>query len=342
MIINQLPESVTLQYAELLQQAWSSLPSGRGISFVKKTNKGKDYWYIQSTVGSKKSQHYLGPDSDEIRQKIQQEKRLWQNAIPELEQRKRLVAMLLAGGAQSIDSAHSRVLELLERSGVFLAGGVIVGSHAFTLYANMLGVVWDMGSTRTQDIDVAVDNSLKIGLGKKTVDLRHAILESGMGFFEVPALSRKHASTSFSVKGKQLRVDVLTPMIGKPSSNPVLLKSINAMAEPIRFLDFLLDDIQPAIVLSKAGIYVNVPSPARYAIHKLVVSQRRPATIHVKAKKDIRQAQQLFDVLIDERPGDLALAFEEVKKQPNKFLTQLETGLSLLPDSIGEKLKTYL
>ena len=97
MIINQLPESVTLQYAELLQQAWSSLPSGRGISFVKKTNKGKDYWYIQSTVGSKKSQHYLGPDSDEIRQKIQQEKRLWQNAIPELEQRKRLVAMLLAG-----------------------------------------------------------------------------------------------------------------------------------------------------------------------------------------------------------------------------------------------------
>ena len=42
--------------------------------------------------------------------------------------RARLVAMLLAGGATITPPIEGKVLSLLERSGVFLAGGVIVGT----------------------------------------------------------------------------------------------------------------------------------------------------------------------------------------------------------------------
>ncbi len=48
--------------------------------------------------------------------------------------------MLIAGGAATVSAVEARVFELLERTGVFVVGGVLVGSHAFGLYANMLGV----------------------------------------------------------------------------------------------------------------------------------------------------------------------------------------------------------
>jgi len=58
---------------------------------------------------------------------------------------------------------------------------------------------------------------------------------------------------------------MLTPLIGKPSSKPVLITALNTYAEPMRFLDYLLVDTQSAILIARAGILVNVPTPARYA-----------------------------------------------------------------------------
>ena len=65
--MKHLPESTQLLYAQLLSQyLHSAAPNGRGLSFVHKTLKGARHWYLQLTVGSHKSQHYLGPDSEAI------------------------------------------------------------------------------------------------------------------------------------------------------------------------------------------------------------------------------------------------------------------------------------
>src|SRR5574341_532714 len=139
-----LSESTRLLYAQLLSECLhGAAPSGRGLSFVSKRIRGGVHWYLQRTVGNRKSQHYLGPDTDEIRTVIAKEKALWEKAKPDLAARERLVAMLLSGGAHTVSAAEARVFELLERAGVFLAGGVLVGSHAFAVYGNMLGVQWD-------------------------------------------------------------------------------------------------------------------------------------------------------------------------------------------------------
>ncbi len=341
--MDYLPESTRLLYTQLLSQCLhGAAPSGRGLSFVTKTIKDSRHWYLQLTVGSQKTQHYLGPDSTELQRLIKKEQTLWQSTSPDRQVREQLVAMLVAGGAHTVGAAEARLFELLERVGVFLVGGVLVGSHAFAVYGNMLGVPWPSETTRTHDIDIASDNHISVGLRNKPVDLRQALLAAEMGFIEVPALDRKSPSTSFRIQGKQLSVDILTPLIGKPQSKPILISTFNTYAEPLRFLDYLLEDIQPAVIIARAGILVNVPAPARYALHKLVTAMRRPAALQTKNLKDSAQSERLLRVLLDDRPGDVQLACLAAKQMPEKFITQLRSGIKKLPAALGKQIIGYM
>jgi hypothetical protein len=341
--MDYLPETTRLLYSQLLSQCLhSAAPSGRGISFVSKRIKGGKHWYLQVTIGSRKTQHYLGPDTASVRGLIDKEKKLWKSAAPDLVAREQLVSMLTQGEAHAASPTDARVFELLERAGIFLAGGTLVGSHAFALYGNMLGVHWDSETTRTQDMDIAADRHLVIGLPDRKIDLHQAIIRSELGFVEIPALDPRSASTRFRIRGKQLSVDILTPMLGRTSDKPVHLASLNIHAEPIRFLDYLLTDTQAAVVVAKAGILVNVPSPARYALHKLVLAERRVAAFQTKSRKDISQAEQLIQVLLRDRPGDLRIAWAAALKQPARFLQQMRTGMTRLSDSSRRTLTTTL
>ena len=238
-----------------------------------------------------------------------------------------------------LSPSEGRVIELLERAGVFIVGGILVGSHAFAAYGNMLGVRWPTESTRTHDVDVAGDDHISIGLSDEPADLKQALLDTDMGFIEVPVLDRKAPSTRYRIQGKQLSVDVLTPMIGKPVSSPVFINTLNTFAEPVRFLDFLMNETQSAVIVSRAGILINVPAPARYALHKLVVSERRPAAMQTKSIKDVYQAEQLLTILLNDRPGDIQLAFDAAKTMPDKFQEQLTTGIRKLPTELSEEIQ---
>lgn len=341
--MDHLPETTRLLYAQLLSQCLhGAAPSGRGLSFVSKRIKGGKHWYLQLTLGSRKTQHYLGPDTAQTRELIESERRLWQSAEPDLASRERLVSMLVQGGAFTVSAIDARLFEVLERAGVFLAGGTLVGSHAFALYGNMLGVRWPSEATRTQDIDIGAERHMVIGVPGRDVDLRRAIMDSDLGFIEVPALDRSSPSTKFRIRGRQLSVDLLTPLIGRPSSEPVHLSSLNAYAEPVRFLDYVLDDPQPAVVVARAGVLVNVPAPARFAFHKLVVANRRSAAFHSQAAKDIDQAERLLRVLLDDRPGDLRGAWRAALEQPRKFVDQLRAGFGKLSDTTRNDLEALL
>jgi len=338
-----LSESTSLLYSQMLSQCLhAAAPSGRGLSFVKKVIKGSTHWYLQLTIGSQKTQHYIGPDTESIQQIITNEKRLWIKSQPDRIAREQLVSMLISGGAHSVSAGEARLFEIIERAGAFLVGGVLVGSHAFSIYGNMLGLNWPSQIRQTHDVDIAKANHIAVGLRNEPINLQQALLDADMGFIEVPALDRKAPSTSFRIQGKQLSVDVLTPMIGKPNSKPVLISALNTYAEPLRFLDYLLDDTQPAVIIARAGILVNVPSPARYALHKLVTSRRRPAALQTKTIKDIDQVKLLLTALFDDRPGDIQTAIKAAKAMPEKFQEQLVAGLKKLPDGLADKINQSL
>lgn len=293
---------------------------------------------MEVVVGSGKKQYSLGRDTQALSELIEKQKSLYKQATPDVKQREKLVSMLSAGGLRVSESSDGRVLELLSQSGVFLSGGVLVGSHAFNVYQGMLGVEWGTELTKTQDIDLASENQINIAISEDAPDVKSVLLDSDLGFFEVPALNRKSPSTSFKIRGQLFHVDLLTPLHGPDDSLPVKLKHFNSYAHPMRFLDFLLEDAQIAVVSFRGGVLVNVPSPARFAFHKLVISQRRPVSEQTKAKKDIMQAEMLLNVLLEDRPGDIWMVCDMVAKMPKQFQNQLKQGVSKLDVNIQDKL----
>lgn len=86
------------------------------------------------------------------------------------------------------------------------------------------------------------------------------------------------------------------------------------------------------------GILVNVPDPARFAVHKLVISQRRPTAFAAKSAKDLDQAQQLLEVLLDIRPGAILAAVEATEQIGVKFRQQYKKAVKLLPDVLQSAL----
>ena len=135
-----------------------------------------------------------------------------------------------------------------------------------------------------------------------------------------------------------MRVDLLTPMRGKTTSKPIEIRALGVPAEPVRFLDYLLEETEPAAVVARAGVLVNVPAPARYALHKLVTRERRPAALQTKALKDLAQARQLLEVLLADRPGDVSRAWNAAQRQPARFRTQLEKSLRRLDPEFQERM----
>lgn len=338
-----LSNSLVVQYSELMQNCIQPLSDGSNISFKSKVIKGKRYWYLYISLGSSRREHYLGEESTELLDRIEDEKAIWEASENDHELRKSLVNMLIAGGMAPLARDEGKLLSLLERSGVFLAGAVLVGTMAFKAYANMLGVRWS-SELGTQDVDIAVENhySLVLPRTRKPINLGQIILDSGMGFFEVPALNRKAPSTSYKIRGRDFLVDVLTPMIGRESKRPVRLADFETFAEPLRHLEYLLEDIQPAVLLYGHGIMVNVPAPARFAIHKCIISQKRAAAFAAKSRKDLLQAEQIFQTLLESRPGDLSLAFDAARVRGDRFLTDFMIGFGLIGARTRESVRSYL
>jgi hypothetical protein len=192
---------------------------------------------------------------------------------------------------------------------VFQLDGVLVGTHAFVALGNMLGVRWSGAGIRTEDINIAGEHALAVAVPRLTADAPRVLESLEMGFFPVPGLSPRQASTSFKVRGHALRVDLLTPQVGSRTS-PVPIARFHAVAQPLPYLGYLIEQPLQAALVAGSGILVNVPPPARFALHKLVVARTRPATQQTKRGKDLDQAAQLITLLAEDRPGDLALAWE--------------------------------
>lgn len=327
MVTEHLPDTLNLLYAELLDLA-TQLPTlpHRGITFPTKTVKGKRYRYMQLVAGSQRTQSYLGIDSEPLQQQIEQLKAQWASQEEENHNRAQLVEMLRRGGAAAPTTTEGRVLEVVEQSGIFLADGVLIGSHAFSCYSNMLGVQWQQRLMQTRDIDLLASDHLSIAVEDHETPLQELLVESGLGFFPVPALNRKVPSTSFKIRGRELRVDLLTPLRGKPSNKPVQISSINSPAQPLRYLEYLLEDLQQAVILFHEGVLVNVPTPARFALHKLAISQLRPAAQTIKQKKDLAQATLILEQLMVERPHDLSEAWAGTRNMPKKFVQLILQG----------------
>lgn len=326
--------SITLQtaYAELLEQL-TILDAHRTIghvpgTFTIKTVKGKTYWYFQySAPGGVMRQAYVGPKSRELDALVRKHDAEKKAHAADQQRIDALCAMLRTGAAVT-DAGSARVIRALADSGVFKLGGVLAGTHAFIVLGNVLGVKWSGMHMRTEDIDVATARSLEIAVPELDADVPKTLDALGLGFLPVPGFSPKDPSTSFAVRGKPLRVDLITPLSGK--TGPVRIPRFNAAAAPLSFVELLLEDDQPAAVVNGGGIFVRVPHPASFALHKLIVATRRAVAFQAKREKDLRQAAHLIEALEELRPGELEMHWKMAAKRGPSWWKALKEGGSIV------------
>lgn len=323
MPFERLPETVLLIYAELLdhlRQAGTSFDPPASGSFVSKDIRGHTYWYLQKVEAGRKTQKYMGPESSELLQKIESVKENRAVASTDTRRRRQLVSMLIAGGASHEPAVFAAVLQVLAGSFVFRLGGVLVGTHAFACYGNMLGVRFEGQSLRTADIDVAQDSAISIAPREEgAVDLLARLKAIEPKFVAVPELDARDPSTSFRVRGRDLRVDFVTPAAGRRRTRPVSLPHLGVAAQPLDGLDYLIERTTQAAVVGGNGILANVPLPARYALHKIWVAGARPISEHSKSRKDVAQAEQLIAVLLSDHPNDVTEAVNAMKSRPKMW-----------------------
>ncbi|MCB9869672.1 MAG: nucleotidyltransferase domain-containing protein [Planctomycetes bacterium] len=337
-MIDRLPEDTQTLYSELLAlllaRAGERDLSHLSGTFTTKRVKGADYVYFQySDPGGTKRQFSIGRQSPEIHAIVVGYKRGRKRHSDDLDQISRLSALLRAAGAAIVPHGPTRVIRALVDSGLFAVGGVLVGSYAFQVIGNLLGVRWPGAAWRTQDVDIAVQ--LLVAVPTLEADVPKVLDSLQMGFVPVPQLDPKQPSTSFRVRGKSLRVDLITPG-GERDVDPVFIPRLQAAAAPIKFLSLVMREAQPAaIVDGTSGSLVVVPAPARFALHKLLVSQTRSVIQQTKGGKDIHQAALLLETLGEDRPDDLehaAASFAESGPTVvRKVMRGLETAVRRWP-----------
>jgi hypothetical protein len=337
MAIQELPLVLQTSYAELTDllsvQAASDFPAGS--TFRKREISGKSYWYVQEPTGpqGRPPERYLGPDTEELAAAIER----GQAAKADADARKAIIRSLKAAGLPEPDTLTAAILEALAGAGVFRLRGVVVGTVAFQTYAGLLGVKLPGAAIRTGDVDIAQDYGVAVAIDDALdATFLDILRQVDKRFSPVPHISSETAATTYARPGGY-RVDVLTTNRGKDRDAPVALPSLKTDAVPLRFLDFLLKETVQAAVLSKSGVLVNVPTPERYAVHKLIVStMRRPAgESAAKADKDVAQAATLIEAFsVKRRLDDFNEVLREAKKRGAGWRERLQTSASRLPEEI--------
>lgn len=97
------------------------------------------------------------------------------------------------------------------------------------------------------------------------------------------------------------------------------------------------------MLLHRSGLPVLVPSPQRYAIHKLIVASRRGPSAGAKREKDLHQARLLTQALeATRRQDDLAFAFMEAWDKGENWRETIRRGLNLFDADTRETVNTIL
>lgn len=296
------------QEVKQLARGQARVLDGTPGTLKQRTQSGRKYWVREHIrVDGSKVDEYLGAAAALDRRRL--------DAVrAEIDLAKALAsasAKLRLFGYQRVDRAPAAVLQVFFNRGLVQAGLVLVGSHAYGALLNELGIA--APGYRTRDLDVARAGTPAVALPKDT-SFRQMLLETGLPFVPVPGMPSHKPSTSFKLRGADaLAVDLLAP--GRRAGDLVPVGELNAFAQAIPLLDFLIDEPVAAVVLSPNQVVpVRVPAPERFVLHKLYSSQSR-RTERDKVRKDLEQAAVLATALEEDTPGSLRDAFGRVPPQ---------------------------
>jgi hypothetical protein len=292
---------------------------------------GKSYWYDMHRVGSDVRKRYIGEDTPEMAQRIARHEELKAAREARAADRTRLIRVLRAEGARTVDPATGSLLSALAQTGAFRLGGTIVGTHAFRLYECELGIrIPSTEIMQTGDIDIAQFERLSLVIGDVVQTPLHETF-TGLDFAPVPSLNHRSIWRWRQTKSNTM-VEFLTPSF-RPEEDIRELPALGVAAQSLHFLNFLIADPIKAAALYRSGVLVQIPRPEAYAIHKLIVADRRAGPDRLKARKDMAQAALLIEALAEDRPDELREAHEDALARGPQWRAHIAATLKRMPET---------
>ena len=302
----------------------------KGTLEVRERN-GRGYLYDKVRLGAQVRSFYLGEDTPELRARLARADELRAAEADRRRAMSRLVRVLRAEGMVTTDRETGSLLAAFARAGVFRLGGTIVGTGAYALYQGELGVRFDTDElAQTGDLDLASFERLSVSLGDRVEEEPGDILKA-MKFDPVPGVMDRQVWKWRQSHGEAF-VEFLTPAFGDETVKP--LPALGVSAQALNYLNFLIADPIPAVALYRSGVLVQVPRPERFAVHKLIVADRRRDGADAgKARKDRAQAAFLIEALAEDRPDDLADAVEDARGRGPRWIERLDATLARMPET---------
>lgn len=312
-------------YQDLLRMHLDEAASEIIGSIEERRRNGRTYLYDRFRIGTEMKSRYLGEDCPDLRDRLAHAADLKAEAQERRKRMSRLARILRAEGMIGTDRETGSLLLAFARAGVFRLGGTLIGTGAYALYQGELGVRFDSDElAQTGDIDFASFERLSVALGDRVEEEPGEILRS-MKFEAVPGVYDRQI-WKWRQSGGEAMVEFLTPAFGDEGIKP--LPALGVSAQALNYLNFLIAEPIHALALYRSGVLVQIPRPERFAIHKLIVASRRHGgPDEAKARKDRAQAEFLIRILAEDRPDDLAEAYDHAMAQGPRWRERIASSL---------------
>jgi len=182
------------------------------------------------------------------------------------------------------------VLRRLHKVGV-LDDFILIGSWCLYFYKDYFRNTpyIDQAVIKTRDLDFLVHEPAKL---KRKVNIPELLKD--LGYVTI----FKGSEGYIKLDHPDLILEFLVPEKGRGTDKPYPLPQLGINAVALRFLMFLS---QNTIKVKVENFYITLPHPANFALHKLIIFQRRLK--EEKALKDRNAAISVLKALIDKGEG---------------------------------------
>jgi hypothetical protein len=289
------PTEQTL-FAELIQQVEAATPAG---TVYTRERDGIQYYYAKIPVGVGRIDRFVGKVGDaEAEAKVAELKR----GMEQAGERRRLVRLLRSAGLASPHRTIGATLDAISHAGLFKNGAVLVGTAAYMMSEPLVGRRLPEPTLMTGDLDLATAN---LALKAEPPERLETIIKRGDPTF-VPVLHiRANEPPSRFRTADGFLLDLITPTRRRTDTNPMRMDELDAGAAPLQYMDWLIANPVPTVALWGSGVLINIPQPTRFAVHKLILAQKRDVGSRLKRQKDLAQAEALIQAILSHDPFDL-------------------------------------
>jgi hypothetical protein len=287
-----IPLNFQTLYADLLQSLGTA-DVAHGSVTVRRI-KGQDYLYLTAKDGSQRRQTSLGRADDPA---AQAKAEAIHQAAQHAKGLRTTVSALKKAHIPAPSLPLGRVLEVVANAGLFKQGVMLVGTAAYQTYPCLVGAYLPSSVLMTNDADLLVSSFV----------------------------ARDDKLPKMFKAANNFQVDVLT-QFGRGRKSPIIVDDLQCSAEALNFMEYLGEESTEAVALYGTGVLISVPPPTRYAIHKLLIAQERRSQ-SPKRTKDLKQANDLIDVLLETDSMSLEEAIQEARERGPKWKRNIDASL---------------